>query len=153
MELDKMMTDTILELQTNIDDCTGEALGFVLEELFAAGARDAFYTPIYMKKNRPAWLLTVLCTVDKQQDMERIIFTHTTSIGIRWCEKQRTILPRQALRMDTPYGIVYAKACTYENTTYIYPEYESIQMLCRTQGMDYGAAAAYIREQFADQQK
>lgn len=140
--------DSILELQTNIDDCSGEVMGFVLEELFAAGARDAFYTPIFMKKNRPAYLLTVLCMPKDRRAMERIIFTHTTSIGIRCCEKERTILPRKKLSAETPYGTVLAKACRYEETTFIYPEYESVQMLCRKHGMSYEQAVAYVKEQF-----
>ncbi len=87
--------DYIYKLETNIDDCSGEVLGFVMEKLFEAGARDVHYTPVYMKKNRPAWLLTVICKGRRCPGMEALIFAETTSIGIRRVKMERTILPRR----------------------------------------------------------
>lgn len=75
--------DEIVRLETNLDDCTGECLGYAMECLLAAGARDVFYTPVFTKKNRPAYLLTVLCKEEDRQKLEEIIFMETTSIGIR----------------------------------------------------------------------
>ncbi|MDE6937299.1 MAG: nickel pincer cofactor biosynthesis protein LarC, partial [Lachnospiraceae bacterium] len=76
-------TDVICKLESNIDDCTGEALGYVMDRLLEAGARDVNYTPIYMKKNRPAYQLNVICKEDSVPEMEEIIFRETTTIGIR----------------------------------------------------------------------
>ena len=97
-------TDTIWVLETNIDDCSGEVLGYTLERLLENGARDAFYRPIYMKKNRPAYQLTVLCKQEDVDHLEDIIFSETTSIGIRRRQEIRTILDRSFRKLQTPFG-------------------------------------------------
>ena len=81
--LSKDTHDTILSLETNVDDCSGEALSYTMQLLLDAGALDAFCIPIYMKKNRPACLLKVLCNPEQRAEMESIIFRNTTTIGIR----------------------------------------------------------------------
>ena len=103
--------DYIYKLETNIDDCSGEVLGFVMEKLFEAGARDVHYTPVYMKKNRPAWLLTVICKEEDVPGMEALIFAETTSIGIRRARMERTILPRRKRKVMIPFGEVEVKIC------------------------------------------
>ena len=132
--------DTVWKLETNIDDCTGEELGFALELLFNGGARDAFYTPVYMKKNRPAWLLTVICDEDKISAMEDIIFRNTSTIGIRRQRMKRTCLPRRKEVVSTEYGDVEVKICTYKETEMIYPEYESAATVARDKGISLGDA-------------
>lgn len=87
--------DTIYKLESNIDDCSGEALGYVMEELLNAGARDVHYIPVYMKKNRPAWMLNVICSKEDIEKLESIIFRETTTIGIRRVEMERTVLKRE----------------------------------------------------------
>ena len=124
-------------LETNIDDCTGEALGFTMDCLLEAGARDVFYTPIYMKKNRPAVLLRVICMADKVEQMEDLIFAHTTTVGIRKMPMERTVLDRRIETVDTPYGPADVKLCTRKGKTRIYPEYESVKKICRVTGEDF----------------
>lgn len=85
--------DTVLVLETNVDDCSGELLGYTIECLMNAGALDASCFPIYMKKHRPAYMLQVICKKEKQELLEDIIFRETTSIGIRRYEEERRILP------------------------------------------------------------
>ena len=75
--------DKVVKLETDIDDCSGEVLGYVMKKLFKAGAKDVHYAPVFMKKNRPAWELTVICGEEKAEKLEQIIFTETTTIGIR----------------------------------------------------------------------
>ena len=87
-------TDEIIELDCNIDDMTGEELGYAFEKLFAAGARDVFSTPITMKKNRPGILLSVLCAPSQKDSIIRVIFKYTTTIGIREKLLKRYILDR-----------------------------------------------------------
>ena len=84
--------DVIYKLESNIDDCPGEALGYVMDRLFDAGARDVYYTPIYMKKNRPAYQINVICKEQDISGLEQIIFRETTTIGIRRVEMERTVL-------------------------------------------------------------
>ncbi|MBP5156447.1 MAG: DUF111 family protein, partial [Treponema sp.] len=87
-------SDIIFKLETGIDDSTGEELGLVMDRLLEAGAKDVYYIPIYMKKNRPAYQLCVLCSQDKLEEMENIIFHDTTTIGIRRILCSRSVLPR-----------------------------------------------------------
>ena len=132
--------DYIYKLETNIDDCSGEVLGFVMEKLFEAGARDVHYTPVYMKKNRPAWLLTVICKEEDVPGMEELIFAETTSIGIRKSKMERTILPRKKEKVMLPYGEVEVKVCGPEDAQKFYPEYESLAKICRKTGISYAEA-------------
>ena len=96
-------------METNIDDCTGEMLGFVMEQLLDQGALDVFFTSIFMKKNRPAYRLTVVCKEKQMESLQKIIFTHTTTIGIRYRKEQRTILERKIKEIDTPLGKLQVK--------------------------------------------
>lgn len=132
--------DSIVKLETNVDDCTGEMLGFVMEKLFAAGARDVNYTPVFMKKNRPAWLLTVLCGEADVNEMERILFRETTTIGIRRVRMERTVLPREKREIMTPLGSVEVKVCTMDGKKKYYPEYDSLVRICRERGISYQEA-------------
>ena len=84
--------DKVVKLETDIDDCSGEVLGYVMKKLFKAGAKDVHYAPVFMKKNRPAWELTVICGEDKAEELEQIIFTETTTIGIREYPLGRSVL-------------------------------------------------------------
>ena len=133
-------SDHIYKLETNIDDCSGEILGFVMEKLFEAGARDVNYTPVYMKKNRPAWLLTVICKEEDIPGMEALIFAETTSIGIRRVRMERTILPRKKRNVMIPFGEVEVKICGPEGAQKCYPEYESLAKICRKTGISYAEA-------------
>ena len=133
---DSERSDRVWKLETNLDDCTGEDLGFVMGCLFEAGARDVFYTPVYMKKNRPGVLLTVLCPEQEIARMEEIIFRETTTIGIRRYACERTVLPRRMTTVDLPDGQVELKICTLpDGSERAYPEYESISRLARERGV------------------
>ena len=142
--------DTILTLETNIDDCTGEALSFTMDQLLKAGALDAFCIPIYMKKNRPAYLLKVICTPEDQKKMESIIFRNTTTIGIRFQELQRTKLDRKIIAVETPWGMADVKCCTYESTVFYYPENDSVKQLALLNKIGfsemYHLIQSYVRE-------
>ncbi|WP_373215301.1 nickel pincer cofactor biosynthesis protein LarC [Ruminococcus sp. 5_1_39BFAA] len=133
-------TDRIVKLETNVDDCTGENLGYVMEQLFAAGARDVHYTPVFMKKNRPAWLLTVICGREKVKELEEIIFRETTTIGIRKAEMERTVLKREIRKIETSLGTAEVKVCDLGGEKKFYPEYESLIKICRETGVSYQEA-------------
>lgn len=139
-------------LETNLDDCTGEALGFTMQLLLEAGANDVWYTPIYMKKNRPAYMLSVLCLESKREIMEEIIFTHTTSIGIRRFPTKRTALERRQMQVETDYGTAQVKVCTYKGRNYCYPEYDSVSTLCeKLENIDFNTVYSAIEKAAREQ--
>lgn len=129
--------DVIYKLESNIDDCSGEALGYVLEQLFAAGARDVHYTPVFMKKNRPAWQLNVICKEEDIPRLEDVIFRETTTIGIRRARMERTVCKRQEMEISTPLGTAKVKVCERKGEKRFYPEYESVAALCREKQIPY----------------
>lgn len=128
------MQDEIMVLEANLDDCTGEMLGAAMETLLAAGALDVFYTPVFMKKNRPAYRLTVLAKPQDRAHMERLIFRHTTTIGIRRRIEARSILKREQVRVNTPCGEMDAKRVYLGEEERVYPEYESAVKLAAENG-------------------
>lgn len=134
-------------LESNIDDTTGEALGFTLDELIEQGARDAFFTPIYMKKNRPAYKLTVICSQENIKTMESIIFKNTTTIGIRKYKANRRVLKREFMTIDTKYGPVGFKVCTFGDEKYHYPEYEDIKKICHQRGLGFQRVYDEVKKQ------
>ena len=151
-EEEEEKTDGLELLETNLDDCIGEALGYTMNLLLKAGANDVWYTPIYMKKNRPAYMLSVLCRESNREVMEDIIFTHTTSIGIRRFPAERTALDRRKIQVETAYGTADVKVCSYKGKNYCYPEYDSVSALCDKQekadyNTVYQAAAKAAKEQ------
>ncbi len=123
--------EDFLVMETNIDDSTGEILGYVQEKLFEEGALDVFFTPIFMKKGRPAYRLTVACKRKDMLKLQNIIFRETTTIGIRYRFESRTELTREFVEIDTKYGKIKAKKVINNGETYIYPEYENMKKLAK----------------------
>lgn len=102
-------TDSVVELSCNVDDMTGEAIGFALERSMEQGALDAFTVPIGMKKSRPGILLTVLCREEEKEKFVHLIFKHTTTLGIREKLCNRYTLERRVETVDTPHGQIRKK--------------------------------------------
>lgn len=98
-------------------------------------ARDCFYTPIFMKKNRPAYKLSVLCDSDKIEEVEDIIFSNTTSIGIRKIPVERTILDREMINISYDNLNLKYKKVSHKGNSYVYPEYQSAIDLCKKEGI------------------
>ena len=122
--------DEIVKLETDIDDSTGEALGYTIDRLMQAGALDVHYSPVYMKKNRPAWELTVICKKSRMEEIEDIIFKETTTIGIReFPSVMRSILHRNQKQVETPFGIAEVKEVALPGERRFYPEYESVKAI------------------------
>lgn len=123
--------DKVVKLETDIDDCSGEVLGYVMKKLFKAGAKDVHYAPVFMKKNRPAWELTVICGEDKAEELEQIIFTETTTIGIREYPLGRSVLDREEKEVETVYGKASVKQVSLGKMTRAYPEYDTVKKLAK----------------------
>lgn len=120
--------DEVVKLESDIDDASGEVLGYTMKKLMDAGALDVHFTPIYMKKNRPAYELTVICKEDRKEAMENILFSETTTIGIReLAPLMRSVLHREEKEVDTAYGRVQVKEVTLGSEKRCYPEYESVK--------------------------
>lgn len=130
--------DKIIKLETNIDDSTGEALGFVMDELFASGALDVHYLPCFMKKNRPAWLLVVLCRLEDAAKMEKIIFMHTTTIGIRMSQMERTCLARSECSVEVFGEKAEVKVVDVYGEKRFYPEYERVSRIAQKTKKPFG---------------
>ncbi len=134
----------IYKLETNIDDCTGETLGYTMEQLLKAGALDVYDQPIFMKKNRPAYQLSVLCEEDQIPHMEEIIFRETTTLGIRRVKMQRTRLPRETVSIPTRYGDALVKLRTVDGQVKAAPEYDSVAEICEKKGLPFSEMYAQI---------
>jgi pyridinium-3,5-bisthiocarboxylic acid mononucleotide nickel chelatase len=117
-------TDTVCVLETNIDNTTGEVIGYVIEKLLKAGALDVFAIPIQMKKSRPGSLLRVLSSVDKMAKMEEIIFAEIPTLGIRKYFTSRVKLKRTTGTVRTKYGPIRIKESRYGDVVNRAPEYD-----------------------------
>lgn len=127
--------DTVAELSCDLDDMTPEALGFAQERLLAEGALEVFTTPIGMKKCRPGVLLTCLCPVAEAEKFVRLLFQHTTTIGIRQTVCRRYTLARQITRRATPYGEVRVKTASGWGVTREKAEYDDLAAIAREQNI------------------
>lgn len=123
--------DTVSLLETNIDDSTGETLGYTMKLLMDAGALDVFFTPIYMKKNRPAYMLSLLSKSADVNKLSQCIFRETSSIGIRVREIRRITLNREIKTVKTELGEIRVKSVTVSGLERIQPEYEDCARLAR----------------------
>ncbi len=133
-------------LETNLDDCPPEVVGYCLERLFAAGALDAFAVPAQMKKNRPGVLLTVLSDGSNLGELEAVLFRETGTFGVRRHRAERSKLRREAATAQTPWGPVKAKrgwrADGFEVLT---PEYEDCARVAREAGVPLRDVYAAVR--------
>lgn len=127
--------ETVTVLETQIDDLSPQAIGYVFEALLGAGALDVFTQPVGMKKCRPGVLLTVICPNDRIYACEAVLFRETTTLGIRRSTQHRTMLDRQIKSVQTPYGEVRVKVAwrqdSPEELINIQPEYEDCAQLAR----------------------
>jgi hypothetical protein len=128
--------ETISVLETQIDDLSPQAIGYVFEALFDAGAVDVFTQAIGMKKSRPGVLLTVICPPEKSSACEDVLFRETTTLGIRHLTQQRVILDREIQQVQTDYGLVRVKVAGREQAgeriiINVQPEYEDCALIAR----------------------
>ena len=138
--------DEAVELRCNLDDMTGEELGFALDRLFAAGALDAWFTPIYMKKNRPAYELSALCPPGKEAEVTEAILRHTTTLGVRGATCRRTVLTRRTETRETALGPVRVKLAEGRGVTREKPEFEDLQRLALERDLSLREVQERIKE-------
>jgi pyridinium-3,5-bisthiocarboxylic acid mononucleotide nickel chelatase len=121
---DGLIVETLTLLETNIDDLNPQVYEHVLNCLFEAGALDVTLTPVHMKKNRPATMLSVLCRADRVQALIWIVLAETTTLGVRHQTIERVSLPRSIETVVTPYGSIRVKAARWGSIERAAPEYE-----------------------------
>ena len=135
----------IVELSCNMDDMTGEEVGFAMDRLFEAGALDVYTLPIGMKKSRPGILLRVMCRPEDREKMARLLFRHTTTLGVRETLCRRYTLERGQHTADTPHGPVTVKTASGWGVSRSKPEYEDLARIAREQGISLAEAAELLR--------
>jgi len=130
----KTASETITVLEANLDDLNPQVFGYVMDRLLEEGALDAFGMPVQMKKNRPGTLLTVLCKPEDASKLTQIIFTETTTLGVRQRDEVRQTLARRWENVDTQWGEVRIKIASMNGTVTNYaPEYEDCRRIAAEQ--------------------
>ena len=130
--------DFVYKIESNIDDCSGEVLGYTMDSLLKAGALDVNYSPIYMKKNRPAYQLNVIVEEEKFEKIKDLIFRETSTIGIRVYKTHRYKLERNNIKINTEFGEALLKESILENgEKKAYPEYENVVKICKERKLRY----------------
>jgi len=128
--------ETLILLETNIDDMPAEWLGPLLAQLLDAGALDAWFTPIQMKKNRPAVQLSALCQPQDAPGLRALLFVHTSTLGVRQQTVQRYSLPRRTQQVATQFGLIRVKLAEYAPGQWkAAPEFEDCLAAARAHGV------------------
>jgi uncharacterized protein (TIGR00299 family) protein len=128
----KKITNQVVEIDTNIDDMTGEQLGYIMELLLEAGALDVYFTPISMKKNRPGVKLSILCTSEKQQELTQLLLSQTSTFGVRYKIMDRDILDREFIEVQLFNDVVRCKVGMHDGKPIkIEPEYEDCKRIAK----------------------
>jgi len=126
----KTASDTVTVLEANLDDLNPQVFGYVMDRLFEEGALEAFGMPVQMKKNRPGTLLTVLCKPEDSSNLTQLIFTETTTLGVRRRDETRQTLARRWENIRTEWGEVRIKIASMNGTVTNYaPEYEDCRRI------------------------
>jgi uncharacterized protein (TIGR00299 family) protein len=129
---------SLWKLETEVDDCTGEALGYLLDKLYRCGAREAHFLPVFMKKNRPGYQIEVLCVEEDIPALERVLFEDTTTIGVRRYALERTALVRSQDEVQTPFGTIRVKRVVLpDGSLRAYPEHDSVVACAQQAGLSY----------------
>ena len=129
-------TETIVQMETTVDDMSPQLYEPLLERLLEAGALDAWLTPVIMKRSRPGVVLTALCEPGRVADLSRLLFEESSTIGVRWTAYQRSRLEREMVRLDTAYGPVTFKVSRLEGRVVtVTPEFEEVRRIAGAKGL------------------
>jgi pyridinium-3,5-bisthiocarboxylic acid mononucleotide nickel chelatase len=128
--------ETIVQVETTVDDMSPQLYEPLLERLLEAGALDVWLTPVIMKRSRPGVVLTALCEPGRVTDLSRLLFEESSTIGVRWTAYQRSRLEREMVRLDTAYGPVIFKVSRLEGRVVtVTPEFEEVRRIARDLGL------------------
>jgi uncharacterized protein (TIGR00299 family) protein len=128
--------ETIMQVETTVDDMQPQLWEAVMERLFDSGALDVYLTPVVMKKSRPGTVLTALCTPDKVTELSRVLFEESPTIGVRWTAYQRERLAREMATLTTAYGAISFKVSRLEGRVVtVTPEFDEVRRIARAKGL------------------
>ena len=139
-------TETVVELSCNVDDMTAEEISFAVERLFAGGAFEVYTVPIGMKKSRPGTLIRVMCSPQKVEDMVRLIYKHTSTIGVRQTLTRRFILNRRIEEIETELGTVHVKKSSGYGVSREKLEFEDLAAIARERDLSLREVRKMIEE-------
>ena len=139
-------TETVVQVETTVDDMSPQLYDPLMERLFAAGALDVYLTPVVMKKSRPGIVLVALCSPDLAPALARVLFEESTTIGVRWTAYQRARLPREMVTLATSLGAVTFKVSRLDGQVItVTPEFDEIRRLARDKGLSVREALERAR--------
>jgi uncharacterized protein (TIGR00299 family) protein len=144
--------DEIIVLETNIDDTTSEILGYTMTRLLEAGALDVFFTPIFMKKNRPAYMLTVIAKPGTEDLLAEIVLAETSTLGIRSRRMERYCMQRETLPVETGFGTARVKTASFGQVRKASPEFEDCRRIAQETGMPLAKVYELVKAEWAKQQ-
>lgn len=143
--------ETLWMLETNIDDMSPQVFGHVMDRALELGALDCYFTPIQMKKNRPGVLLSVLCRASEKEAITEMLFSETTTLGIRSYAVERSALERQLMTVETQYGVIDVKVARMNgNVVNEMPEFDQVQSAAIKAGVPFRTVERAVREALAN---
>lgn len=145
--------ERLLVIETNIDDMSPQLFGYVMERAFELGALDCFMTPVQMKKNRPGTMITILCRLAQRDAMTELLFSETTTLGVRSYEVERRALERETIRVETLFGAIDVKVARMNGRVVNeMPEYEQCREAAQTAGVALRVVEAAVRDVLSQQE-
>ncbi len=128
--------ETIMQVETTVDDMSPQLWEVVIERLFETGALDVYLTPVTMKKSRPGTVLTALCAPDRVTELSRVLFEESPTIGVRWTAYQRERLDREMVTLPTTYGAIPFKVSRLDGRVVtVTPEFDEVRRIARAKGL------------------
>jgi uncharacterized protein (TIGR00299 family) protein len=142
--------ERLLMIETNVDDMSPQVFGYLMDQAFERGALDCYYTPVQMKKNRPGVLISILCRPSEREALSELLFSETTTLGLRCYEVLRRALARESVQVSTPYGIIEMKLARLNGKVVkAMPEYEQCREAARAAGIPLREVEEAARAAFA----
>jgi uncharacterized protein (TIGR00299 family) protein len=128
--------ETVVQLETTIDDMSPQLYEPLMERLFEGGALDVFLTPVIMKRSRPAVVLTALCPPQRREELSRLLFEESSTIGVRWAERRRARLEREMRTVQTVYGAIACKVSRLDGRVItVTPEFSDVARIAREKSL------------------
>ena len=141
----------LILIETNIDDLSPQILGFVMERAFKIGALDCWFTPIQMKKNRPAVMVSILCEDSTKEDLIALLYTETSTLGVRLSAVKRNCLEREFQKVETEFGAVDVKIARFKGEIVnVMPEYEQVKRIASENDLPFLKLKRIVEEKFEE---